>query len=169
MNGSVFYSISPNPNRPSSSPIRLYTLRNPTRTRNASARITGGPLAPNLRGIIRFQDVPGGTEVSVEIAGIPDGPERKGDKTRLPRTFISIETEKDQPPPVDEIRGSNRRRKLSPGSRIGEFPSLVSNRGYARISFFTDQFQMDEIIGGRVILHQEPDGGRKRLACGMIL
>lgn len=37
----------------------------------AYARIKGGNLYPNLHGIIFFDDVEGGTEVSVEVWGLP--------------------------------------------------------------------------------------------------
>lgn len=42
--------------------------RVPTR---AFAHIQGGPLAPHLRGVVMFVDVPYGTEVFVEVAGLP--------------------------------------------------------------------------------------------------
>ena len=37
----------------------------------AVARITGGPLAPEIRGYVWFRDVPGGTEVCVDVEGLP--------------------------------------------------------------------------------------------------
>ena len=39
--------------------------------RQARAIIKGGPLAPNLKGLVVFTDVPGGTEVYTEITGLP--------------------------------------------------------------------------------------------------
>ena len=33
----------------------------------AIADIRGGPLAPDIRGVVIFSDVPGGTEVYVEV------------------------------------------------------------------------------------------------------
>jgi hypothetical protein len=37
----------------------------------AVAYIRGGPLAPRLKGIVIFRSVPGGTEVCVEVSGLP--------------------------------------------------------------------------------------------------
>lgn len=37
----------------------------------AVAHIRGGPLAPQLKGIVIFRSVPGGTEVCVEVSGLP--------------------------------------------------------------------------------------------------
>jgi Cu-Zn family superoxide dismutase len=49
----------------------------PTR---AVANIQGGPLAPSLRGTVIFADVPGGTEVSVEVQGLPPYKPAEGGK-----------------------------------------------------------------------------------------
>lgn len=39
--------------------------------KTAKADIIGGPLAPEIRGTVTFTDVPGGTEVRVEVNGLP--------------------------------------------------------------------------------------------------
>lgn len=65
---------------------------------------------------------------------------------------------------------------LPHGNHIGDFPVLFSNNGYARMSFFTDKFKPEDIIGRSVIIHQNPDDYRtqpagnsgKRIACGVI-
>ncbi|GEM_PF-3816663 len=38
----------------------------------AMARIKGGPLAPDITGVVRFREVYGGTWISVEVSGLPD-------------------------------------------------------------------------------------------------
>ena len=37
----------------------------------AVAAIRGGPLAPDLAGIVRLEAVPGGVWVTVEVSGLP--------------------------------------------------------------------------------------------------
>lgn len=62
------------------------------------------------------------------------------------------------------------------GNHAGDFPVLFSNNGYARMSFFTDKFKPEDIIGKSVIIHENPDDYRsqpagdagKRLACGVV-
>ena len=39
--------------------------------RKAVAYITGGPLAPQIKGTVVFSTVPGGTQVAVEVQGLP--------------------------------------------------------------------------------------------------
>ncbi|NLJ90709.1 MAG: superoxide dismutase family protein [Clostridiales bacterium] len=53
---------------------------------------------------------------------------------------------------------------------------MFSNDGYASISFYTNKFMPEEVIGNSVIIHQNPDDYRsqpagnagKRLACGIV-
>ena len=42
-----------------------------TQYSEAVANIIGGPLAPDISGTVTFTDVEGGTEVSVEVNGLP--------------------------------------------------------------------------------------------------
>ena len=59
----------------------------------------------------------------------------------------------------------------------GDFPVIMaSGDGFARFSFVTDRFSIDEIIGRVLIVHMNPDDYRtppsgssgKRIACGII-
>jgi len=62
------------------------------------------------------------------------------------------------------------------GNHAGDFPVLFSNAGVARMSFFTNRFHVNDIIGKSVIIHESPDDYRsqpagnsgKKLACGII-
>ena len=62
------------------------------------------------------------------------------------------------------------------GNHAGDFPVLFSNNGYSRMTFFTDKFNVAQIIGKSVIIHESPDDYRtqpsgasgNRLACGVI-
>lgn len=37
----------------------------------ALANIKGGPLAPELRGVVTFRDIPSGTKVCANVTGLP--------------------------------------------------------------------------------------------------
>ena len=62
------------------------------------------------------------------------------------------------------------------GNHAGDLPVLFSNNGYARMSFFTNKFSVEDIINRSIIIHENPDDYRtqpsgdsgKRLACGVI-
>lgn len=150
-------------------------------TQRAYAAIQGGPLAPNLRGNVVIQDVPGGAEVYVEVQGLPPyRPARDGRDPIGPHGFHIHENAScaignpDQP---FEAAGEHWNPTNQPhGNHVGDFPVLFSNNGYARMSFFTNKFQVRDVIGRAVIVHQSPDDYRtqpagdagKRLACGVI-
>ena len=50
------------------------------------------------------------------------------------------------------------------GNHAGDFPVLFSNKGYARMCFFTDKFKVQDIIGKSIIIHENPDDYRTQPA-----
>lgn len=147
----------------------------------AYAKIYGSHLAPNIYGNIFFDDVPGGTEVYVELWGLPNyEPAKDGLDPIGPFGFHIHEyglceiTDPDQPflSAGEHYNPTNQPH----GNHAGDFPVIFSNNGYARMCFFTDKFKPKDVIGRAVIIHQNPDDYRtqpsgnsgKRIACGVI-
>lgn len=147
----------------------------------AVAYLTGGPLAPNIRGMVTFIDVPGGVEVAVEVNGLPlYKPAMGGNPPVGPHGFHIHEKgncEVGNPSDPFMAAGGHWNPTNQPhGNHAGDFPVLFSNNGYARMSFFTNKFKVSDIIGKAVIIHENPDDYRtqpagasgKKLACGVI-
>ncbi|NLY43291.1 MAG: superoxide dismutase family protein [Clostridiaceae bacterium] len=147
----------------------------------AVAYVTGGPLAPQIRGIVYFFSVPGGTQVMAEISGLPDyRPAQGGNKPIGPHGFHIHEygnCEVGDPEDPFQVAGGHWNPDQQPhGNHAGDLPVLFSNNGYARICFFTNRFKPQDVIGKSIIIHQNPDDYRsqpagdagKRLACGII-
>jgi superoxide dismutase, Cu-Zn family len=147
----------------------------------AYARIIGGPLAPEINGIVIFTEVPGGTEVFVEVRGLPQYQPAQGDKDPIgPHGFHLHENGScdigNPESPFQAAGGHWNPTKQPHGNHAGDFPVLFSNNGYARMTFFTDKFSVQQAIGKAVIIHQSPDDYRTqpagdagmRLACGVI-
>lgn len=147
----------------------------------AVAELKGGPLAPSLRGYVLFKDVPGGTEVQVEVTGLPPFCSASKDHPQIgPFGFHLHEHGNCQvgdPAEPFTAAGSHWNPHNQPhGNHAGDFPVLFSNHGRACMTFFTDRFYVEHIIGLSVIIHQSPDDYRtqpagnsgKRLACGVI-
>ena len=147
----------------------------------AVAQIQGGPLAPQLTGMVYFQDVQGGTWISAEIYGLPPyTPALNGQDPIGPHGFHihdngSCEVGNTQDP--FQAAGGHWNPYQQPhGNHAGDFPVLFSNNGYARMCFFTNKFTVAQVIGKAVIIHQNPDDYRsqpagdagKRLACGLV-
>lgn len=150
-------------------------------TKTAVARIKGGPLAPRIRGIVTFRDIPGGAEVSVDVCGLPPYRPAQGNQQPIgPHGFHLHETgscEVGDPKDPFSAAGSHWNPTNQPhGNHAGDFPVLFSNHGRATMTFFTDKFQVADIIDKAVIIHESPDDYRtqpsgnagRRLACGII-
>lgn len=148
----------------------------------AFARIRGGPLAPNIRGMVQFTAVPGGTRVSVVVEGLP--PYQPATATSAPIGPFGFHVHQNGDCAVGDpaspfmAAGEHYNPTNQPhGNHAGDFPVLFSNDGRAVMNFFTNKFTVGEIIGKSVVIHQNPDDYRsqpagnsgKRLACGVIV
>jgi len=147
----------------------------------AIAYIRGGPLAPQLKGVVIFKSVPGGTEVFVEVSGLPQYKPGENDAPPVGphgfhiHEFGKCQTE-NQSDPFQEAGGHWNPINQPHGNHAGDFPVLFSNDGYARMCFFTNKFTVQDVIGKAVIIHENPDDYRsqpsgasgKRLGCGVI-
>lgn len=147
----------------------------------AIARVKGGPLAPQITGIVYFKDVPGGTEVCVDVAGLPPYQQAEnGEDPVGPHGFHIHEKgncEIGDPEDPFQAAGEHWNPDNQPhGNHAGDFPVLFSNNGRARMCFFTNRFKPKDVIGRAIIIHKNPDDYRtqpagdagKRLACGVI-
>ena len=148
---------------------------------DAYAKISGGNIVPNLQGNIRFVDVEGGTEVYVEVWGLPLY--QPGNKNTQPIGPFGFHIHENG---VCEITNYNNPfesagehwnpTNQTHGNHAGDFPVLFSNNGYARMSFFTDKFKPVDVVDKSVIIHLNPDDYRTqpagnsglRIGCGVI-
>ncbi|MGI6703405.1 MAG: superoxide dismutase family protein [Clostridia bacterium] len=147
----------------------------------AVAYIRGGPLAPDIAGVVYFRDVAGGCEVRVEVTGLPSYHPAVGGKNPVgPHGFHLHQSGTcrvgDSKGPF-QAAGEHWNPDGQPhGNHAGDFPVLFSNNGYARMCFFTNRFRVEDVISRSVIIHQNPDDYRtqpagdagKRLACGVV-
>ena len=147
----------------------------------AAASIKGGPLAPRLKGLVIFRNVPGGTWICVDVKGLPQYmPGKDGKQPVGPHGFHihgGGSCEVGDPKEPFKAAGEHWNPTNQPhGNHAGDFPVLFSNNGVARMCFFTDRFKVADVIGKAVIIHESPDDYRsqpagnagKRLGCGVI-
>lgn len=152
------------------------------RCRNiAVANIQGGPLAPTMRGTMYFVRAAGGTNVYVEVSGLPPYSPAVGNASPIgPHGFHIHQNgtcEVGDPADPFQAAGGHWNPTNQPhGNHAGDFPVLFSNDGVARMWFYTNKFNVEDVIGKSVIIHQNPDDYRtqpagnsgKKLACGVI-
>lgn len=147
----------------------------------AVAKIEGGPLCPSISGQVVFYAVPEGTVVCVNLIGLPPYQPAIGTLDPIgPHGFHVHEFGScvvGNPASPFEAAGGHWNPTQQPhGNHAGDFPVLFSNGGKAKMCFFTDKFQAEEVIGRTVIIHENPDDYRsqpagdagRRLACGVI-
>lgn len=148
---------------------------------SAYASIDGGPLAQNVKGMVYFNDVPGGTMVSVYVNGLPPFKRAEGNNKQVGPFGFHIHqygncNTGDYNDPFKSAGAHWNPTNQPHGNHAGDFPVLFSNHGTAMMSFFTDKFKASDVIGKSVIIHESPDdytsqpagnSGRK-LACGVI-
>jgi Cu-Zn family superoxide dismutase len=147
----------------------------------AFAEVRGGPLAPQIRGVVWFMDVQGGTWVCANIAGLPAYMPAKGKEKPIGPHGFHIHTTGncDVGNPNEPFMGAGEHWNIANqphGNHAGDFPVLFSNNGIARMCFFTNKFKPGEAVGKSIIIHQNPDdyqsqpagNAGKRLACGVI-
>lgn len=149
----------------------------------AFAEIKGSPLAPNLHGYVLFKEVENGTDVTVEVMGLPEyKPAKNGSDPVGPHGFHIHEHGNCQVGNPEEPFKGHVGEHWNPtndphGHHAGDFPVLFSNDGYARMTFFTNRFYPQDILNRAVIIHLNPDDYRtqpagnsgKMIACGEIL
>lgn len=147
----------------------------------ATATVRGGPLAPEIYGVVYFIDVAGGTEVCVTVNGLPlYRPATDGEDPVGPHGFHLHQhgiCEVGNPEDPFQAAGEHWAPYGQPhGNHAGDFPVLFSNNGAARMCFFTNKFKVQDVVGKAVIIHKNPDDYRsqpsgdagKRLACGVV-
>jgi Cu-Zn family superoxide dismutase len=149
--------------------------------RSGKAYINGGPLAPEIEGRVYFVPVVGGTKVVVKITGLPDYEPAQNDEEPIGPHGFHIHEEGnckvgDPNDPFQAAGGHYNPNNQPHGNHAGDLPVLFSNNGFVRMAFFTNKFEVRDIIDRTVIIHQNPDDYRsqptgnagKRLACGII-
>ncbi|HHU21893.1 MAG TPA: superoxide dismutase family protein [Clostridiales bacterium] len=151
----------------------------PRRTNSALAIIRGIPDYPRLRGTVQFRQTTGGVLVNAVISGLPQSSAgffafhlHEGTCGRRPGPAL---------PNADYFPDTGAH--YNPGNiphpqHAGDFPPLLRLRdGSARLSFITDRFRLEQVIGRSVVIHMNPDDFKTqpsgdsgtKIACGDIL
>lgn len=147
----------------------------------AKATVKGGSLVPNLNGTVYFIDVPNGTNVFVDIEGLPSYKLSAGWSSQIgPHGFHIHEIGKcdvgDKKSPFSQDEGHYNPDNQPHGNHADDFPVLFSNGGICKVVFFTNKIKVEEIIGKSIIIHENADDNKiqpddssgMRIACGII-
>jgi Cu-Zn family superoxide dismutase len=142
----------------------------------AYAEMIGSENYPDLRGMIYFFEVYGGTIVMAEIYGLPDE-----EMQYLGKFFGFSITEGDRcsgdaaEPFASSGLHYNPENQEHP-NHAGDLPLLLSSHGAAWSAAYTGRFFPDDVIGKTVVINARPDDYRSQpsgnsgavIACGEI-
>jgi Cu-Zn family superoxide dismutase len=147
----------------------------------AVSHIKGSDQYPGIEGMVRFYDVPGGTQVCAQVWGLPaDSP---ADAAPMVGPFFAFHLHAGAKcTPVSgsdafaDTDGHYNPTDQPHPRHAGDFPVLLANNGYAEMCFFTDRFKPWEAVGHTTVIHLLPDDYRTqpagaagtKIACGMV-
>ena len=155
-------------------PGNEFALLSYTEDAQAIAQVRGNENNPQLYGTVKFYETSyARVLVEAEFFGLPDV-----GKPGFSAFFgMHIHEVGDCSLPFDKTGGH-----YNPGNNLhpyhaGDFIPILSNHGYAWVSFFDSRFSIEKILGRSVILHQmrddfttQPSGDSgEKIGCGIIL
>lgn len=145
---------------------------------DAYAELKGGPLAPNLTGFVLFYQLTDGVLIRAYITGIP-----LVTSSGNPSAFhgfhiheMSCTGMSDSMAPFAAAGGHYNPTNQPHPLHAGDLPPIMSTNGIAMMSVYANQFNIRDIIGRSIVLHEDPDdfmtqpsgNSGARLACGNI-
>lgn len=124
---------------------------------NAKAYIKGGKNFPNIDGLVTFKEVTNGVLVTAKIYGLP-----QSTNACTGRFFGFHIHEGDSCTGTINDEFANAKTHLNTTGcphpfHIGDLPPLIENNGYAYMSVLVNKFQIKDIIGKVIIIHDMPD------------
>lgn len=137
------------------------------------AWVTGNSMAPQLSGLVKFFDTPyGGVLVEAEVFGLPNGdhPDSSAFYAMHIHQFGDCSHNF-----ADTGEHYNPASEPHP-YHAGDLLPLLSNQGYAWLSFYDKRFTVQDILNRSVIIHMnaddfstQPSGNSgSKIGCGVI-
>lgn len=143
---------------------------------DAQAYIYGSEKYPNAMGRVFFYQLSKGVLVATEVTGLPM------DKGRCKNGVFGFHIHEGSSctgTPTDPFADTGMHYNpwgCQHPDHAGDMPPLFGNDGFAWMMFYTDRFDVAEIVGRTVVIHSMPDDFRtqpsgnsgEKIACGVI-
>lgn len=135
---------------------------------NALAKVRGGENFPDIEGVVEFYSFDEGVLLVADIENLP--------KTETKIFAFHIHEGNSCENNFSETGGHLNPQNFPHPQHAGDLPPLFSCDGNAWQAVFTNRFQMKDIIGRVVVIHQNPDdftsqpagNSGTKIACGKI-
>lgn len=140
---------------------------------DAQAWVRGGESYPDISGIVNFYRTPyAGVLIEVEMFNLPY--ERDAANTGF--YAMHIHENGDCTPPFNRTGDHYNPTNAAHPQHAGDMPPLLSNQGYAWMSFYDKRFQLQDIVGKSIVVHSDRDDftsqpsgdAGSKIACGEI-
>lgn len=146
------------------------------RKNRAIANISGSAEYPNLTGTVTFQKLAEGVLVTARVSGLPNQNDCCGCGVYGFHIHSGGACTGNETNAFADADGHFNPKNCQHPYHAGDMPPLFGNHGLAYMSFLTDRFTLEEIIGKTVIIHAEPDdfttqpsgNSGAMIACGVI-
>ncbi len=143
---------------------------------NAKAYIKGGKKYPKIHGIVTFKETKNGILLTAKIDGLPTS------GTDCIGRFFGFHIHSGTSCSGNkEDEFADAKTHYNPNNcphpfHIGDLPPIIENNGYAYMSVLLNKFEIKDIIGKVIIIHDLPDdftsqpsgNSGTKIACGKI-
>ena len=155
---------------------QIFSLYNAAKP-SAYARMIGGPLAPCIVGDVFLYQLEEGVYIKAYITGIPNINNQTSSFHGFHIHEVGDCTVGNANDPFMAAKSHYNPTNVEHPMHSGDLPPILSANGVGILSFYTDRFTVDQVVGKSFILHQgyddftsQPAGNAgPRLACGVIM
>lgn len=142
----------------------------------AVAVMNGSNAYPNIYGLVRFYQTKNGTLVFAEITGLPKAEKDCGQRIFGFHIHSGTSCTGNANDPFADAMAHYSPNNCEHPHHAGDLPSLFGYNGKALSIFLTSSFNINEVIGRAVIIHDSPDdfttqpsgNAGNKIACGII-
>lgn len=144
---------------------------------DAKAHIRGSKKYPNIDGFVYFRESKDGVILTAKVKGLPQSPNKC--KGRFFGFHIHNGTSctgniNDQ---FADARTHYNVNNCPHPYHPGDLPPLIENNGFAYMNVLLNKFELDDVIGKVIIIHDMPDdfttqpsgNSGEKIACGKIV
>lgn len=143
---------------------------------NAAAVIKGSANFPNITGVVRFYQTRKGVLVRAEISGLPTSQQPCAKNIFGFHIHEGDSCTGNAADPFADAKTHFNPTNCPHPAHAGDMPPLFGNDGLALMTFLTDRFSVEEVIGKTVVIHDMPDdftsqpagNSGPEIACGKI-
>lgn len=152
----------------------LYSLRR--RLPDAVAVIMGNRENSDIHGVVKFYQVTNGVFVVVDIVGLPTSAEMCKKDIFAFHIHGGTDCSGNEDDSFADAGSHYNPQNCPHPYHAGDMPPLFSANGQALLAFLTDRFELEDILGRTVIIHDAPDdftsqpsgNSGNKIACGVI-